>query len=996
MAQTPYAGGVPTVAPDVRPPDDFQHVQATPEAFGGAIAHGLQEAGQGAVKSSQFYGQVASDDATNQLFDRWNKRMYGDPTKQVLQPDGTMGQDTGFMGLRGRAALDARPGLESAMEADMDEIRKNLTTPEQQLAFDRDSRRYRIGLQQHLGQHADSQFTAWGSEVNKAAGQTALTTIANTAYDDETFQHAKADLINARVKDAQLAGGGDDLVNAAVQRGTQEAWKSRLETISVKDPALAAQLAEKNQKELGTLYEPLAQQFRSRTTQAVGIGAANYAISSARSGAIQPPPPGSAADARIYLQGLTAHPGRIGDTSYLHPEFAQRLAGAIKEARANGLDVSMMSGYRDANATGSRYDAEGWSLHDKGAAADINGLDGAGGPKTQQWAQIAARHGLSNPYGINNAAEFNHWQLIPDKLENRPDIMSGVRAARGNMAAEWNAIMPVSGGTGGGIVDAVHKAIIGQESSGNPNEPPSVNGAMGIGQIKPETFAQYAKPGERISNPADNLAVSKRIVADLAQKFGNDPDRIAVGYFSGAGNVAPPGSTLPWKHDWADGNGKLVSSYVADIQKRLQGGQSGDVHYAALRQVGGDNLQTAGGATGTANPSLPGQPQVDEAPPMPSATPAPPEVPQAPQPPTPEQLKAAAYRAISENENLSREEKEHAYTEINRQIAEQQIIDQANEKAQKEANEKAANGYVTRILNGNGGAGIIRQIANDPALKWETKEHLVEAVKKHSGSDVEEAKLAYGPGFWGAYKAVTAAPGDPSRIADPTQLLSRAGPGGDLTLAGVQKLSQTLQQNQKSVNDQAVNTTKVGLLNYAKSKFSFDQEMMFPGVPPLKDPKGQAIFEGQFIPKFEAAYDQWTKDGKDPWQFLTQKNVDAMVEGMRPKSQMAMDRVVASGEGAPPDPNAKLPPAPAGVEPNAWSKVVAVPPPMENGKPFPYAAWGHAVSMLLAAPTPENIKLFNESKFGKAGIDGKYILDQLHGKASPNTERVANPFGGGD
>src|SRR5579864_2343618 len=106
MATNPYDGGAGSVALDTRAPHDFERVNATPEAFGAGIAHGMQEAGQGAVKASLFYGQVIADDATNQLFERWNKRMYGDPNKMVPQPDGTMIPDTGYMGLKGRAAAD--------------------------------------------------------------------------------------------------------------------------------------------------------------------------------------------------------------------------------------------------------------------------------------------------------------------------------------------------------------------------------------------------------------------------------------------------------------------------------------------------------------------------------------------------------------------------------------------------------------------------------------------------------------------------------------------------------------------------------------------------------------------------------------------------------------------------------------------------------------------------------------------------------------------------
>lgn len=117
--------------------------------------------------------------------------------------------------------------------------------------------------------------------------------------------------------------------------------------------------------------------------------------------------------------------------------------------------------------------------------------------------------------------------------------------------------------------DNIKQAILTQESGGNSNAPTSINGAIGPGQILPETFKQYAKPGENINNPEDNKAVSARILDDYSSRYNGDAQRIAVAYFSGPGNVAPAGSATPWVKDTQDGNGKSVSSYVSDIQNRV-------------------------------------------------------------------------------------------------------------------------------------------------------------------------------------------------------------------------------------------------------------------------------------------------------------------------------------------------------------------------------------------------------------------------------------------
>jgi len=158
---------------------------------------------------------------------------------------------------------------------------------------------------------------------------------------------------------------------------------------------------------------------------------------------------------------------------------------------------------------------------------------------------------------------------------------------------------------GGASWQNVHAAIIKQESGGNPNAPSSVTGATGIGQIQPETFKQYAKPGERIDNPADNYAVSQRIVQDLYQKAGGDPARVAVGYFSGPGNIAPPGSPTPYKEDKKDPTGKSTSSYVADVLGRM--GKASSIPIPARDMVGNPALVNAAAEQFLANHKLMGQ-----------------------------------------------------------------------------------------------------------------------------------------------------------------------------------------------------------------------------------------------------------------------------------------------------------------------------------------------------------------------------------------------------
>ena len=296
----------------------------------------------------------------------------------------------------------------------------------------------------------------------------------------------------------------------------------------------------------------------------------------------------TADEARFYLKRLSSHPGRAGDTDNLNPEFAIRLATAIQQARAQGIPASLASGYRDENQTGSAYDARGDSSHSYGLASDIGGLDGPGGALTQRWAQIAQANGISNPYGTGNAAEFNHWQLPAQPLEQTSALLNSLKAAKatGDMNQVWAAYSPgsVGGGQKSWTADQVFNAIYQQESSGGTN-PAAGNNVM---QIQPGTWKIYAQPGENINDRAANIAVGHRIVNDLMQKFNNDPSRVAVAYFSGEGNVAKDG-TSPFVNDSTDGS-KRVSSYVSDIMRRL-------------------GAPTGGGSTApVASPQTPAQP----------------------------------------------------------------------------------------------------------------------------------------------------------------------------------------------------------------------------------------------------------------------------------------------------------------------------------------------------------------------------------------------------
>ena len=180
----------------------------------------------------------------------------------------------------------------------------------------------------------------------------------------------------------------------------------------------------------------------------------------------------------------------------MNPEFATRLAGAIRQANAQGLHLGVMSGYRDDATTGSKYDAGGNSAHGYGLASDISGLDGPNGKITQQWAGIAKANGLNNPYGVGNKAEFNHWQLPAQPLEKTPQLLANLKTARAT--GDWNGVWaaynnsPVAGtqfagpGASGTRINAASAPVAGalaKQEVGPENAGASVPAAASSGPL---------------------------------------------------------------------------------------------------------------------------------------------------------------------------------------------------------------------------------------------------------------------------------------------------------------------------------------------------------------------------------------------------------------------------------------------------------------------------------------------------------------------------------
>lgn len=519
------------------------------------------------------------------------------------------------------------------------------------------------------------------------------------------------------------------------------------------------------------------------------------------------------------------------------------------------------------------------------------------------------------------ATKYDDWY---GKLRTRAEVqMSGQKAgtyftaARGAgapvMTAQPGQAAPAAPTTS----DRVHDAIIKQESGGNPNERTSINGAVGVGQIMPATFQQYAKPGESINSPKDNLAVSKRIIDDYYQRFGGDPQRVAVAYFSGPGNVSPPGSVNPWKRDVADGNGKTVSSYVNDISGRL-GTPTAAVKAGAFQMAMNDpELRANQEAGGT-----------------------------------------AMHRTL---------------TDIAQLVNAQEVAENQTAKQHHQAVETAA-GDVTKRMFGMEGKpnqdwhGLFEEVRNNPVFADQPAlmTSLLDRITVRSGA---QQALTYGPRFFELKQRMLQEPGTPGYMPDLTDIYRV--PPGDLTPAGEHELVQIHAALKKSPDEPGLQKARAGLETAIRLQMVREQNM---GPVVIKNPVGEHLFNAQFIPQWSAAYAKWVEAGKNPWEFLTEKNATEMMNRIYPRNKRNADEVAMGAEtgeakGLP------LPEAPEGIDGDRWHSVVAATPTTAAGKLTPNG-WSGALQMLIANPSPEVQAAFDR-KYGSAKVTAKDTLEKL-------------------
>ncbi len=117
---------------------------------------------------------------------------------------------------------------------------------------------------------------------------------------------------------------------------------------------------------------------------------------------------------------------------------------------------------------------------------------------------------------------------------------------------------------------ALVKSIRGIESGGtaDPAAAVSPQGASGSMQIMPDTFKQYAKPGESYDNETDRVNAALRKIQDDFNFYNGDVTKTAAAYIGGRGAVRADGTI---RDDVKDALGTTPAAYAAKVAKAVSG-----------------------------------------------------------------------------------------------------------------------------------------------------------------------------------------------------------------------------------------------------------------------------------------------------------------------------------------------------------------------------------------------------------------------------------------
>lgn len=335
-----------------------------------------------------------------------------------------------------------------------------------------------------------------------------------------------------------------------------------------------------------------------------------------------------------------------------------------------------------------------------------------------------------------------------------------------------------------------------------------------------------------------------------------------------------------------------------------------------------------------------------------------------------------------------------AYSAVYRLSYQRDAVQRNQQKAQVQATNQFATAITTEIHQAQDSGkpldpNLLTRIDSTPNIDWQTRDDLRKMAMDATG---QTEISGFGTGYTSALQSIVAPFGTAGKIVNESQIVHLQAQGL-ISSTGARQLIETLGE-MRTTQGAGAATYKSGMLDYLRNGLTYDgQDSDIPGMPALRDPAGVKLYETKAIPMFEASYNKWVGDGKDPLAYPSAQ-VDAIVKQIMPSGQLAQAKIAAESgmtPGAPaPAAGAPLPPPPAGIDAVGWHRYVTDVP-KSSGTPFNPAQWYQALTYLSQHPDPKSIEQFN-TNFGPYGYNAAEILSELRPAPAPADNGSGNPM----
>lgn len=896
----------PSVEPSTSVPFDYQNIRATPDSFGGLIGQGEQRLGAGAQQAGgdliqaalarqERYNQVASTDAYNQFLDKAQALTYGDPNDPSQK---------GYYQLTGQDAVRALKPAQKSLDDTRSQILNTLPTAAARMEFQAQSKRLQMFTLDSMGRHYDQQSKVWGANTNAATEDLQARLISSQWNDDGAFSNGVHDIRMAAIRGAQSINGdnlGPALQDEALAKADNKAITSRVLQWGNSDPSGAMKWLDNGmmpnpvpgQPDVpvrsrldGQTYQMIKQKFRSMDDLSTATTAVQHATATPVSGNVP----------SLIMQEASASgvlPVHALTVAKLESDFGTRpdeagnshtgifRTGPQEKAASRG-PISPVTGVPQPTLTTVKSPDGAAFRVDASVAPAFQGLIGdledAGyklKPETSSGYNDRFIRGTTTPsmHAYGRAIDVN-----ADENPNGENKNSTIPADLANrLAQKW-------GLTWGG------------NWSGKDRDP------MHFEAEKPTE----ADPGVQVREGVTRLKHAGEITDNVLGR-----------------QAAPWEQYVTYQQGDTGGPALLKANPTSNVIDALTPAYNGDRAAATLAIVrnGGSPTMTAGDFVGLVRAKYQdAEAQVGGIPAPNTATPA-----------AGQQTEASAMQRILQDPSLKDrpEAMEHALGMVSRQFAIQR-------QERQEASTQAGNAYITQMLKDPFKVDI-RHIADDPNLtgeqKWNLSRMLNEAV---SGTRGDKQATEYGPGIYKYLQMVTPQPGQPTgavinplgqtiqppttttvppQLSDPTELWGKV-PTGELTIAGVEKLTQIM-QGSKTLDGQNDNRLFTQFIDASKQEIS-----KHGGLGGLqRDPKGEQLFV-DFLTQAMPAFSAGRAAGKSAADLLNSKSPDyigkIIPQFIRPQSVWVKDLIDANGQDATPEAA-----APAGLDLTTAPGVVA-------------------------------------------------------------------------